>query len=716
MDTLVFKTNRNSLSTKLYLKPTDRPTYTHVTSYHPKSQIQNIPCGQALRVKRICAEEEDFKAVLSKLKKDFQRRGYKESILEEHFAKVSNVCMVFHENDRKQLLTYNEKKGDNKIKFITKYNKGLPNIRNVFESNWHILQTNEKLAETFEDKPILAFRRNRNLRDILGGMRLENNKKNTKKPSKPGHCGPCLSQIGNICCKHITSRKSFRSARTNEEFVIKHRVNCKTKKGIYLASCVLCTQYQYVGKFETPWNDAASFLYLFSVWWSISNSKARYNSNNYLGTGITQSDGKVNFLLKLADWIAEWSKSPLLTFTGQTTNALITTLRATAALPNDLLREGYQYDLLREGYQYVLLREGYQYVLLREGYQYVLLREGYQYVLLREGYQYVLLREGYQYVLLREGYQYVLLREGYQYVLLREGYQYDLLREGYQYVLLREGYQYDLLREGYQYVLLREGYQYVLLREGYQYDLLREGYQYVLLREGYQYVLTSKFQSDPLERRYGNLRSMSGGWFLVSLTEVNNSQKILLLSSVIKEDINFWENDLFEDEEYIDSSWRNFKDEIATFASEIHESCLSVDSLEVSTTISGYIAKKINEKFRCVLCTPFLISKNNEDKIDDGYLNLLSRGGLTVPSSSLANYVAHAFSALSVTEKIIGRYQSLPTRSAAKYVLDKYLDGYNNLSCTPHSEKVECCYSMYHQHILQQQTEKQMVIYQEKKI
>ena len=54
LDTLVFKNNRNSLSTKLYSKPTDRPTYTHVTSYQPKSQIQNIPYGQALRVKRMC--------------------------------------------------------------------------------------------------------------------------------------------------------------------------------------------------------------------------------------------------------------------------------------------------------------------------------------------------------------------------------------------------------------------------------------------------------------------------------------------------------------------------------------------------------------------------------------------------------------------------------------------------------------------------------------
>ena len=32
LDTLVFKNNQNCLSTKLYSKPTDRPTYTHITS------------------------------------------------------------------------------------------------------------------------------------------------------------------------------------------------------------------------------------------------------------------------------------------------------------------------------------------------------------------------------------------------------------------------------------------------------------------------------------------------------------------------------------------------------------------------------------------------------------------------------------------------------------------------------------------------------------
>ena len=96
---------------------------------------------------------------------------------------------------------------------------------------------------------------------------------------------------------------------------------------------------------------------------------------------------------------------------------------------------------------------------------------------------------------------------------------------------------------------------------------------------------------------------MSAGRFLVSLTEMNNSQRILLLTSVIKEDINFWEHDLYENKD-LTESWQHFKKDISIFASQMHESCLSADSLEVSATVSGYIAKKINEKVQCDACIP----------------------------------------------------------------------------------------------------------------
>lgn len=247
LDTTVFKNERKALSTKLYTKPTGRPGYIHSKSYHPKSQIKNIPYGQALRAKRISTEEENLQSALENIKKNFVNRGYNPQDIDEQFLRTKDI-------DRKELLEYKEKSNDNKLKFITTFNRSLPKIRDVIGKNWDILLTNEKQAEIFKDKPIIAFKRNRNLKDLLGGAKLMNSKKVVKGNRREGQCSPCLSQVGNLCCKHILSAKEFQSTTTRERFKIKHRVNCATKKGIYLGSCKLCPKPQYVGKFETIWS------------------------------------------------------------------------------------------------------------------------------------------------------------------------------------------------------------------------------------------------------------------------------------------------------------------------------------------------------------------------------------------------------------------------------------------------------------------------------
>ena len=60
-----------------------------------------------------------------------------------------------------------------------------------------------------------------------------------------------------------------------------------------------------------------------------------------------------------------------------------------------------------------------------------------------------------------------------------------------------------------------------------------------LLNEGDTYILISRFQSDPLERRFSKYRQMSGGCFLVGLHEVESSEKIFQIKSLMKEDINY---------------------------------------------------------------------------------------------------------------------------------------------------------------------------------
>ena len=102
LDTTVFKNERKTLSTKLYTKPTDRPGYIHSKSYHPKSQIKNIPYGQAVRAKRISTEKHDLEIALEKIKKNFVSRGYKQQDIDDQFKRINDL-------ERKELLEYKER-------------------------------------------------------------------------------------------------------------------------------------------------------------------------------------------------------------------------------------------------------------------------------------------------------------------------------------------------------------------------------------------------------------------------------------------------------------------------------------------------------------------------------------------------------------------------------------------------------------------------------
>ena len=58
-----------------------------------------------------------------------------------------------------------------------------------------------------------------------------------------------------------------------------------------------------------------------------------------------------------------------------------------------------------------------------------------------------------------------------------------------------------------------------------------------LLGKGYDFVLTSRFQSDPLEKQFGQYQQMSGGRYLVGLRDVTSSEKIIKIKSLLKEDL-----------------------------------------------------------------------------------------------------------------------------------------------------------------------------------
>ena len=67
--------------------------------------------------------------------------------------------------DRKKLLEEKAKKQSNRIPLVLTYNRTLPNVKRAISNNWNLLHTNREFKDVFQEPPILAFRRNRNLYD-----------------------------------------------------------------------------------------------------------------------------------------------------------------------------------------------------------------------------------------------------------------------------------------------------------------------------------------------------------------------------------------------------------------------------------------------------------------------------------------------------------------------------------------------------------------------
>ena len=77
---------------------------------------------------------------------------------------------------RKQLLSTYKKTIQNRIPVSINYNRYLPNISNTITKNWNILQISPTPEKVFDSKPIITYKRNKNLDELIGGHTLQGEK------------------------------------------------------------------------------------------------------------------------------------------------------------------------------------------------------------------------------------------------------------------------------------------------------------------------------------------------------------------------------------------------------------------------------------------------------------------------------------------------------------------------------------------------------------
>ncbi|XP_052680295.1 uncharacterized protein LOC128161092 [Crassostrea angulata] len=207
----------------LHTKPTDSHLYLKPSSCHPLHTFRGIPKGLPTRIRRICFSNEIFEEQSRILKSHLFNRDYKAHTVQSAIDEITT-------KDRKTLLQYKEKTDKSRVPLVTTYHLALKNLNSMLRNNLPILYTNERMADLFKDPPMAAFKRPRNLKDMVVRARLDN-------PLTNGGFKTC-SDTRCLLCKHSTNADSFKSHITGRTYKIFGNTSC---------SCKVCSK-QYVGE------------------------------------------------------------------------------------------------------------------------------------------------------------------------------------------------------------------------------------------------------------------------------------------------------------------------------------------------------------------------------------------------------------------------------------------------------------------------------------
>ena len=143
----------------------------------------------------------------------FNERGYPKITIQEAFCKSTTF-------QRENLLKNEKKEKIKRIPLVVTYNRTLPPLGAIINKHWNIIQICPKMKEKFSDGPVLAYRRCKNLRDIIGRNKFSNNKVVRSRHDR-GECKPCILRSDCQCCRQLKQTTTFSSKTTNKSFYIR---------------------------------------------------------------------------------------------------------------------------------------------------------------------------------------------------------------------------------------------------------------------------------------------------------------------------------------------------------------------------------------------------------------------------------------------------------------------------------------------------------------
>ena len=132
------------------------------SSCHPRTTTKSIPFSLSLRIIRICTKPERRDKRLEELKQLLLARNYPENLVDRSIEKARKVPR------KVALMKVKKKITEKRPIFALKYDPRIPSIQPMVAKHWRSMKFQDKhLSECFAQPPLIAFKRQTNIRDFL---------------------------------------------------------------------------------------------------------------------------------------------------------------------------------------------------------------------------------------------------------------------------------------------------------------------------------------------------------------------------------------------------------------------------------------------------------------------------------------------------------------------------------------------------------------------
>jgi hypothetical protein len=198
-----------------------------------------------MRIVRICTNSDVRDWRLEELKNLLLARNYVQRSIEAAINKARSIPR------HKALRKLNRPRTSDRPVFAVQYDPRLPSISQIQSKHWRAMTSNDQyLAECFKKPPLIAYKKQRNLREHLIRATVPQNERQKRNVKGMFKCGQQCT-----ACPYIKEGKSIKLKKS--QWNINRNLNCESRNIIYLIECqkercINKEEYRYIGETKRP--------------------------------------------------------------------------------------------------------------------------------------------------------------------------------------------------------------------------------------------------------------------------------------------------------------------------------------------------------------------------------------------------------------------------------------------------------------------------------